>query len=129
MDKKMVASGTGQIAFGALTGWPLAALIADPRLSERLGIVDPIRLRQAHLDIIIMGGLITAAGSAGVAPTWARRAATIGAWTNSSLFLPLAFDRNAHRTKAYQLASVVSFTITSAGWVGIARAARKALRS
>lgn len=125
----MIAAGTGQIAIGALTGWPLAALIADPSLAERLGVVDPIRLRQAHLDLIIMGGLITAAGAVGGAPTWARRAAVLGAWTNSSLFIPLAFDPKAHRTKAYQLASVLSFTITSAGWVGIARAARRALRN
>lgn len=124
----MVASGTGQIAFGALSGWALAALIADPKLQERLGIEHPVRLRQAHLDIIIMGGLVTAAGATGVAPDWARRAAVIGAWTNSLLFVPLAFDEKAPRTRAYQLASIASFTITSAGWVGIARAARRSLR-
>lgn len=124
----MVAAGTSQIAFGALTGWPLAALIADPRLQKRFGIVDPIRLRQAHLDIIIMGGLVTAAGAAGGAPAWARRAAVVGAYTNSALFLPMAFEPEAPKRRWFQLASVISFTITSAGWVGIARAARRAAR-
>lgn len=124
----MIAAGTSQIAFGALSGWALAALIADPELQERLGIADPVRLRQAHLDIIIMGGLVTAAGAAGGGPVWARRAAVLGAWTNSALFLPLAFDRRAPKKRSYQLASVASFAITSAGWVGIAWARRRALR-
>jgi hypothetical protein len=128
MDRDLVASGTTQIALGALSGWGLAALIAIPGLNKKLGVVDPIRLRQAHLDIIIMGGLVTAAGLVDDVPDWARHATRIGAWTNPLLFVPLAFDKAAGETKAYQAASVASFITTCAGWIGIAQTARRAAR-
>lgn len=129
MDPKLISAGATQIALGAASGWGLAALVGSPELREKLGIVDAVRMRQAHIDIIIMGGLLTAAGAGVEAPTWARRAAIVGAWTNPLLFVPLAFRRDAATTKQYQLASVASFTVTCAGWFGIARAARRALRS
>ena len=93
---------------------------------KRLGVQDVVRLRQAHLDVLIMGGLLTAAGSVPGVPTWARRAAVVGAWTNPLLFVPLAFDPKAPAKKSYGLASAASFTVTCAGWFGIARAARRA---
>lgn len=129
MDQRMIASGTTQIALGALSGWPLAALYGDPRLRERLGVQDLTRLRQAHLDVLIMGGLLTAAGTVEGIPTWAANAARVGAWTNPLLFAPLAFQPKAFTSKAYVAASVASFTVTCAGWLGIAAAARRARRA
>lgn len=123
-----MASGTTQIAVGAASGWGLAALVAMPALRERLGVVDHIRLRQAHLDVIIMGGLLTAAGAVDGVPPWARRAAVVGAWTNPLLFVPMAFRPDAPAKRSYAAASAVSFTVTCAGWFGIARAARRASR-
>lgn len=128
MDRDLVAAGTRQIAIGALSGWGLAALVGVPGLSAKLGIRDPKRLRQAHLDVIIMGGLLTAAGAVEDVPVWARTAARVGAWTNPLLFVPLAFDERSGATRSYQAASVASFTVTCAGWIGIARAARRAAR-
>lgn len=129
MDRDLVAAGTRQVAIGALSGWGLAALIGIPGLGDKLGIRDPKRLRQAHLDVIIMGGLVTAAGLVDDVPDWARTATRVGAWTNPLLFVPLAFDEDAGSTTAYRAASVASFTVTCAGWVGIARAARRAARA
>lgn len=120
----MVAAGITQVAIGALSGWPLAAVTADPELAERAGVREVHRLRQAHVDVIMMGGLIAAAGLVDNAPGWAKTAARIGAWTNPVLFVPLAFGPRATRSPAYIAASVASFTVTCAGWVGIARAAR-----
>jgi hypothetical protein len=125
VDQKMRASGVTQVAIGATSGWGLAALVSQPAVRDRLG-VDVARLRQAHLDVIIMGGLVTAAATVPGIPTWARRATVVGAWTNPLLFVPLAFRRDVAATKSYQLASVASFTVTCAGWFGIARAARRA---
>lgn len=122
----MVAAGVTQIAVGALSGWGLAALVGVPGLTDRLGVVEPTRLRQAHLDVIIMGGLVTAAGLVDDAPAWAKRATKVGAWTNPLLFVPLAFRPGSARSNAYAAASVASFTVTCAGWVGLARAARRA---
>lgn len=128
VDRNMVASGVGTIAAGAVSGWGLSALIATPGIQRKLGIVDPVRFRQAHLDIIIMGGLVTAAALVDDAPRWAQNAVRVGAWTNSLLFVPLAFRPDAPKRLPYQAASVASFTVTSAGWVGLARAARRAAR-
>src|SRR5690554_2415788 len=112
MDRGLVASRTTQVAIGAVSGWGLAALIGIPGLTEKLRIVDPIRMRQAHLDVIIMGGLVTAAGLVDDVPQWARQATRIGAWTNPLLFVPMAFKKDAAGTKAYMAASVASFTVT-----------------
>lgn len=128
MDQRLVSAGVTQVAVGAASGWGLAALVASPALRERLGVVDVARLRQAHLDVIIMGGLLAAAGSVDGVPTWARRAAVVGAWTNPLLFAPLAFRKDAVARPTYAAASAASFTVTCAGWFGIARAARRALR-
>lgn len=128
VDRNMVASGVSTIAAGAVSGWGLSALIATPGIQKKLGIVDPKRIRQAHLDVIIMGGLVTAASLVEDAPRWAQNATRIGAWTNSLLFVPLAFTPDAPKRLPYQAASVASFTITTAGWVGLARAARRAAR-
>ena len=129
MDRGMVASGTTQVAVGALSGWGLAALVGIPGLTEKLGIVDPVRMRQAHLDVIIMGGLVTAAGLVDDVPQWARHATRIGAWTNPRLLVPMAFKKDAAGTKAYMAASVASFTVTCAGWIGVAAAARRNART
>ncbi len=124
----MVAAGVTQVAVGAMSGWGLAALVGVPGLGERLGVVDPVRLRQAHLDVLIMGGLVTAAGLVDDAPSWAKRATKVGAWTNPLLFVPLAFRPDAARSKMYTAASATSFTVTCAGWVGLALTARRAAR-
>jgi hypothetical protein len=129
MDKHLVAAGTTQIAAGALSGWGLAALVGVPGLAERIGVVDTSAVRRAHLDVIIMGGLVTAAGLVDGVPTWARRAVTVGAWTNPLLFLPLAVRPDAPASPVYKAASLTSFTVTCAGWIGVAAAARRGRRA
>lgn len=125
MDREMVAAGISQIALGALSGWPLAAVVADPEMAEKVGVRDVRRLRQAHVDFIMMGGLLAAAGLVEGSPGWAKAAVRIGAWTNPLLFVPLAFRPDADRSAGYVVATLASFTVTCAGWVGIARAARR----
>lgn len=125
MERDMVASGVRQIAIGAASGWALAALYASPELRERVGVVDVQRLRQAHIDVIIMGGLVAAAGAVDGTPAWAKRATRVGAWTNPLLFAPMAFRQDVMGTRAYQVASVASFAVTTAGWWGVARTAKR----
>src|SRR5687768_17348637 len=60
----LVASGLAQIGVGALVGFPYAAASYKPELLERFGIQAPGRIRQLHLDLIMMGGLVTATGVA-----------------------------------------------------------------
>lgn len=128
MDRDLIASGTTQVAIGAMSGWGLAALVGIPGVKEKLRVEDPIRLRQAHIDVIIMGGLVTAAGLVDGAPNWARNAIRIGAWTNPLLFVPLAFKGGGASSRSYQAASAASFTVTCAGWIGMAMTARRAAK-
>ena len=52
----LVVSGLVQIAAGALIGFPYAAAVYKPELLAKTGVKAPGRIRQLHLDLIIMGG-------------------------------------------------------------------------
>lgn len=120
----LVASGLVELAVGALAGFPFALAVSDPDALKRLGVRAPARIRQLHLDLIIMGGLVAAAGTA--VPDLPRRAAVplaIGAWTNALSFLPLAVRPEVERTAFYRAGVGVSFILTSAGWVSVAAVA------
>lgn len=60
----LVVSGLTQIAIGALTGFPYALAAYRPELLGRLRVRAPARIRQLHLDLIMMGALATATGAA-----------------------------------------------------------------
>ena len=47
--------GLWSLALGALSGWLVAASIDQPQILRRLGIKHPGRVRQTHLDWIMMG--------------------------------------------------------------------------
>jgi len=124
----LVASGLVELAVGALAGFPFALAVSDPDALKRLGVRAPARIRQLHLDLIIMGGLVAAAGTA--VPDLPRRAAVplaIGAWTNALSFLPLAVRPEVERTALYRAGVGVSFILTSAGWVSVAAVAVRRL--
>lgn len=128
MSRRLAAAGLLQVAAAAGTGWPLAAVTAKPELLDRAGITSIRRLRQCHVDLLMMGGLITAAGAACDPPGWAETAVVVGGWTNPALFLPMAVDPKVTTKPAYMAASVASFVITSLGWAGVARAAWRQAR-
>jgi hypothetical protein len=117
----LVVSGLAQIAVGALTGFPYAAAAYKPGLVEKAGVKAPGRIRQLHLDLIIMGGLVTAAGTA--VPRLPRVVAVplaIGCWTNALAFAPPAVRPSIEKAPAYRALVGTSFVITSASWVGVA---------
>jgi len=57
----LVVAGLTELALGALTGWPMAIAVSRPQDLEKLGIRSGARLRQWHLDLIMLGGLTAAA--------------------------------------------------------------------
>lgn len=121
----LIAAGAAAIAVGALLGFPYALVVdRQPwglRVLEWLRIRHPRRLRQLHLDLIIMGGLLIAAGAAlPQLPLLIALAIGIGGWSNPLLFAPLMFDEAQQQKLWYRAASVTSFVITSGGWVGVA---------
>jgi hydroxylaminobenzene mutase len=113
-------AGAVELAFGALTGW-IVWLALDTKLLKKVGVRSPRRLLQAHIDLIMMGTILIAAGVA--APDFPKPwslCLVIGAWTNALLFVPAAWhDRKPTDLKA-NLAQVVSFTLVSVGTVALA---------
>ena len=120
----LVVAGLTQIALGALIGFPYAAATYKPELLDRLGVRAPGRIRQLHLDLIMMGGLVTATGVAlpRLPPAVAVPLA-VGCWTNALAFAPPAIRPSVARSPGFRAAVAASFVTTSAGWVAVAAVA------
>ncbi|GAB3930326.1 hypothetical protein GCM10029976_031890 [Kribbella albertanoniae] len=117
----LVVSGLAQIAVGALTGFPYAAAVYKPELLAKTGVQAPGRIRQLHLDLIIMGGVVTATGLA--LPRLPRAVSVplaIGCWTNALAFAPVAIRPSIEQAKPYRAAVTASFVTTTASWVVVA---------
>ena len=120
----LVVSGLTELALGALAGWPMAISVTRPDDLEKLGIRSASRLRQWHLDMIMLGGL-TAASSRFVPEPPAAVAVplAVGAWTNANAFGVLAFRPELKEHPAYKAGVIASFISTSWGFVGLAAVA------
>jgi hypothetical protein len=120
-NELLVRSGLTELAAGALTGWPYALAVSDPERVRKLGIRSTPRLRQWHLDLIALGGLVVLAGTA--VPDLPRRVAwplAAGCWTNASAFGLLAFRPEAERHPAYRAGVAASFTAVTWGFASLA---------
>jgi hypothetical protein len=122
----LVVSGLTELALGALTGWPMALSVARPGDLGKIGIRSGARLRQWHLDLIMLGGL-TAASSRFVPepPPAVAVPLAVGAWTNANAFGVLAFRPQLAEHPLYKAAVTASFVSTSWGFTGLAAVAWK----
>jgi hypothetical protein len=120
----LVVSGLTELALGALTGWPMALSVSRPEHLGRIGIRSGARLRQWHLDLIMLGGL-TAASSRFVPEPPAAVAVplAVGAWTNANAFGVLAFRPELKEHPMYKAGVAASFLSTSWGFTGLAAVA------
>jgi hypothetical protein len=122
----LAVSGLAQIALGAITGVPYAIATYKPDLLPTLGIEAPRRIRQLHLDLVIMGGLVTAAGSA--VPDLPAKVAVplaVGCWTNALAFAPPAFRPAIENKAFYRMVVAASFLTTTASWTALATTAAR----
>ena len=121
----LVVAGVVEVALGAALGFPYALTVEGSTTSKRLltalHVNHPRRLRQLHLDLIIMGILLIAAGAAipGL-PLVAVLAVAIGGWTNALMFAPLMVSERLQSTWPFRAVTVTSFLAVSSGWVAIA---------
>ncbi len=124
-----MVSGLTEVAFGAMLGWPYALAIADSERAQKLGIRSKARLRQWHLDHIMLGGLATLIGIA--VPGMDRRVSLplgVGAWTNALAFGVLTVRPDLQGHPVYRGAVTGSFVLTSTGFVGTAAEAHRRWR-
>ena len=122
----LVVAGLSELALGALTGWPMALSVSRPEDLGKIGIRSGARLRQWHLDLIMLGGL-TAASSRLVPqpPPAVAVPLAVGAWTNANAFGVLAFRPELKDHPLYKAGVIASFISTSWGFTGLAAVAWK----
>lgn len=112
--------GAVELAVGALSGW-VVWMATDTDWLKKIGVRSPRRIFQAHLDLIIMGVILIAVGTAAPDfPTPWSVILVVGAWTNALLFLPAAWSDTKPKDLKAILAQAVSFTLVSVGTVAFA---------
>lgn len=118
MSSVLLLVGLVSLAVGALSGFLLLVAVDHPDRLRSLGIVDPVRVRQVHLDWIIMGTVmaVTALGVPHMT-VFTATLVLIGGIVNPATFIPMAFSRSVATTKTFQIVSFASFTSLSVGLV------------
>ncbi len=117
--KWMISIGLAELALGGVLGWAMVLRQESPDLLRRIGIVAPQRIRQIHLDYVMMGLILIGVGLAVPdLPTAIAVALVFGTAVNPFLFLPLAFDPEVEKRLWYRSLAVVSFLGVSGGLLG-----------
>jgi hypothetical protein len=117
----VVQIGLIELALGGLLGWAMVVRQERPGWLTRIGVVAPQRIRQVHLDYVMMGLILIGVGIAVPdLPRAIAAALVFGTLVNPFLFVPLAFDPDAERRAWYRLLAVVSFLGVSGGLVAAA---------
>jgi hydroxylaminobenzene mutase len=117
----VVQIGLVELALGGLLGWAMAVRQTKPEWIKRLGVVAPQRIRQVHLDYVMMGLILIGVGLAVPdLPTAIAVALVFGTAVNPFLFVPLAFDPEVEKRTWYRALAVVSFVAVSGGLIAAA---------
>jgi hypothetical protein len=117
----VIRIGLIELALGGLLGWAMVAREERPKWLRRIGVVAPQRIRQVHLDYVMMGLILIAVGLAiPDLPTAIAVPLVFGTFVNPLLFVPLAFDPEAKERAWYRALAVVSFLGVSGGLVAAA---------
>ncbi len=94
----VVQIGLIELALGGLLGWAMVVREEKPEWLARIGVVAPQRIRQVHLDYVMMGLILIAVGLAVPdLPTTIAVALVFGTAVNPFLFVPLAFDPDVEK--------------------------------
>lgn len=117
----VIQIGLVELALGGLLGWAMVVRQERPELLRRIGIVAPQRIRQIHLDYVMMGLILIGVGLAVPdLPTAIAAALVFGTVVNPFLFLPLAFEPDVDGRLWYRALAVVSFVCVSGGLLAAA---------
>ena len=114
----LVQIGLIELALGGLLGWAMVVRQDRPGWLKRIGVVAPQRIRQVHLDYVMMGLILIGVGLAVPdLPTAVAVALAFGTFVNPLLFVPLAFEPEIEKRPWYRALAVVSFIAVSGGLV------------
>jgi hypothetical protein len=114
----VVRIGLIELALGGLLGWAMVVRDERPEWLRRIGVVAPQRIRQVHLDYVMMGLILIAVGLAVPdLPTAVAAALVFGTFVNPLLFVPLAFEPDVEKRLWYRVLAVVSFVAMSGSLV------------
>ena len=117
----VIRIGLIELAIGGLLGWAMVMRQESPELLRRIGVVAPQRIRQVHLDYVMMGLILIGVGLAVPdLPTAVAVALVFGTLVNPFLFIPLAFDPDTEKRGWYRVLAVVSFLAMSGSLVAAA---------
>jgi hypothetical protein len=117
----VIRIGLVELALGGLLGWAMVIRDEKPEWLRRIGVVAPQRVRQVHLDYVMMGLILIGIGLAVPdLPTAIAAALVFGTAVNPFLFVPLAFDPDADKRAWYRAVAVVSFFAVSGSLVAAA---------
>ena len=114
--------GIYELTVAVLSGWAMVATIERPEALIRAGVRHLGRIRQAHLDLLFQGTILTVIGIAmSPIPTWIGILIVLGAFAAPLLLLVLAFDSELQRSSTvYRAINMVVLVGFSVGWVGLA---------
>jgi hypothetical protein len=117
----VVRIGLVELALGGLLGWGMVIRDEKPEWLKRIGVVALHRVRQVHLDYVMMGLILIGVGLAiPDLPTGIAIALVFGTIVNPFLFVPLAFDPDLQGRAWYRALAVVSFVALSGSLVAAA---------
>jgi hypothetical protein len=117
----VVRIGLAELALGGLLGWAMVIREERSEWLRRIGVVAPHRVRQVHLDYVMMGLILIGVGLAVPdLPTGIAAALVFGTAVNPFLFVPPAFDPEVTSRLWYRTLAVISFLGVSGGLVAAA---------
>lgn len=119
--KLLVVAGIAELTVAALSGRLMVLAVQAPSVWRRAGVTRPKRIRQAHLDLVLMGSIQVAVGAAVPdLPLWVTVLIALGAVVQPLLFLPLAMRPGLARARGFQTLVAAVFAATSVAWVALA---------
>ena len=117
----LIRIGLVELALGGLLGWAMVVREEKPEWLKRVGVVAPQRIRQVHLDYVMMGLILIGVGLAVPdLPTMVAAALVFGTVVNPFLFVPLAFDPDVEKRLWFRSISAISFLAMSGSLVAAA---------
>ncbi len=114
--------GICELTVAALSGWAMVATVERPEALRRVGLRHLGRIRQAHLDLLFMGTILTAVGIAVESiPVWVGALLVLGAFVQPLMFLSLAVNAELVRSSSvYRVLNTTVMVGFSVGWIGLA---------